>query len=520
MLLRFGDLFSGAGGLSLGACVAQVVDVHGQRWRLAPAWAVDADGDACATYRLNLHGDEAQADVRQADLRTVEASALAPVDVMLCGFPCNDFSAIGEFRGMRGRYGALYLEAVRVLRDLRPMAFIAENVAGLSASHGGRALRQVIHDFAKSGYQVTAHLFRLEDYGLPQARHRIFLVGVRGDLRRRFRVPAPESAGLLTAGEALGRPFDGLRWNDETIAIRPLTRERIRHIRPGETLWDAQEREDFPDRFRIAADAQRRFQTIYRRLDRNRVAWTIVAAGGGGTRPCHWEEPRPLTNRELARLQGFPDAFRFMGGRDSVRRQIGMAVPPPAARVIVEALLRTLARIPYPEVAPNVEVAEGRLPRGRPPRLEAQSGPERASRYRARRVTENQAIAEVIERALNDRMLDLRSVDLEVLEGFLARTLKRRPQPQRRSVTEGALSVRWVAQIEGETRSQRHRRRLGQELEVAKTVIAKLASVGLLDELLPDEGARESVRRFLARERGRGKKVTACSGASLVEVAA
>src|SRR5699024_4387229 len=98
---------------------------------------------------------------------------------------------------------------------------------------------------------------------------------------------------------------------------------------------------------------------IYRRLKANDPSYTVTGSGGGGTPMYHWKEPRALTNRERARLQTFTDNFEFLGSRPSVRRQIGMAVPPDGAQVVIEAMLRTLDGEDYPDLDdPNVDVAE------------------------------------------------------------------------------------------------------------------------------------------------------------------
>ena len=100
----------------------------------------------------------------------------------------------------------------------------------------------------------------------------------------------------------------------------------------------------------VSADSMQ----IYKRLDPDKPAYTVTGSGGGGTHIYHWAEPRALTNRERARLQTFPDDYVFLGGKESVRRQIGMAVPCDGARVIFEAILRTFAGEEYPWIPENI----------------------------------------------------------------------------------------------------------------------------------------------------------------------
>ena len=186
MDLVYGDLFCGCGGFSLGAARATARGPDGRAWYLRPAWASDRDTDACASYAANM-----AVTPTVADARDVTFPGMPPIDILLVGFPCADFSEVGARRGVRGPQGLLYLEGVRALRALQPSAFVAENVPGLRTADGGAAFRQIVWDLELSGYQVTAHLYKAEAYGLPQTRHRVFLVGIRRDLGLAFRPPAP-----------------------------------------------------------------------------------------------------------------------------------------------------------------------------------------------------------------------------------------------------------------------------------------------------------------------------------------
>ncbi len=117
------------------------------------------------------------------------------------------------------------------------------------------------------------------------------------------------------------------------------------HIRPGENAWNA----NIPPELRLNVKSAKLSQ-IYKRLHPDRPSYTITGSGGGGTHAYHWSENRALTNRERARLQTFPDNFEFLGPKERVRRQIGMAVPPEVARIIIEAILKTFAGIEYDSV--------------------------------------------------------------------------------------------------------------------------------------------------------------------------
>lgn len=131
----------------------------------------------------------------------------------------------------------------------------------------------------------------------------------------------------------------------------PLVVERLQLIKPGENIWQTK----LPKRLQLDVKGARLSQ-IYRRLHPNKPSYTITGSGGGGTHGYHWKEPRALTNRERARIQTFPDHFEFLGSKESVRKQIGMAVPVELSRIIFEAILKTFAGIKYHSVPQSIEI--------------------------------------------------------------------------------------------------------------------------------------------------------------------
>ena len=137
--------------------------------------------------------------------------------------------------------------------------------------------------------------------------------------------------------------------NNELTAQNPRVVERLHYIRPGQNAFTA----NLPPHLQLNVRGAKISQ-IYKRLDPNKPAYTVTGSGGGGTHIYHYAEPRALTNRERARLQTFPDQYLFTGSKESVRKQIGMAVPPRGARIIFEALLRTLAGIDYEHIECNI----------------------------------------------------------------------------------------------------------------------------------------------------------------------
>ncbi len=304
-----------------------------------PIWGVESDADACETYKRNV-GNAICKKVEEVDF-----SALPKVDGLAFGFPCNDFSLVGERKGTRGYFGGLYREASRALDEVRPTWFIAENVPGLMSSGGEKILGEFSR--AGNGYDVAIHLYKFDQYGVPQRRARIVAVGIESSLGKRFRVPLPtHERNPVTAEEAL-RGVDRVIDNNERTKHPSRTVEMLSHIPEGMNAWH----ENVPTRLRIATSVK--LSLIYRRLQRNEPAYTVVASGGGGTHMYHYSEHRALTNRERARLQSFPDDFVFIGNSGSVRKQIGMAVPPLGAKAIGIALRATLLGQHFPATDPS-----------------------------------------------------------------------------------------------------------------------------------------------------------------------
>jgi DNA (cytosine-5)-methyltransferase 1 len=187
-------------------------------------------------------------------------------------------------------------------------------------------------------------------------------VGISKKYGVEFKIPAPTTVnGPATARDALENPPIPVEAaNKELTKQSKLVIERLTYIKPWENAWTA----DLPQHLRLNVN-QAKLSQIYRRLHPDKPSYTITGSGGGGTHGYHWSEPRALTNRERARIQTFPDDFIFEGSKESVRRQIGMAVPPRLSEIIFTAILKTLAKISYPNVPAKINnsraKAQGRL---------------------------------------------------------------------------------------------------------------------------------------------------------------
>ena len=353
--LRVGEMFSGPGGIGIALNRTQ-----SEQYGFKHVWATDWDADTCRTYKQNvLKGNDDALSICE-DVRKLDIDALPAVDGFLYGFPCNDFSLVGESKGLDGNYGGLYAYGVKYIDRVNPLFFFAENVSGLSSANDGKAFKKILHALnhaGKYGYTITANLYKFEDYGVPQARHRYILIGIRGDLAKTFRVPKP--SGIQTSCAEALENIPATAANQESTKQSATVKARLDLIPAGWNVWQAEEAGLLPEELKLKVKGARMSQ-IYRRLDPTKPSYTITGSGGGGTHVYHWSESRALTNRERARLQTFPDDFVFCGSKESVRKQIGMAVPCDGAQIILEALLKTFEGRDYESVDPSVGVFEAK----------------------------------------------------------------------------------------------------------------------------------------------------------------
>lgn len=346
---RLGELFCGPGGIAYGATNARI-GLHD--YTITHAWANDYDSDTCNTYRHNICPDRPDS-VICGDVRKIDLENLPPINALAFGFPCNDFSVVGEQKGFEGKFGPLYSYGVRVLKSHKPDWFLAENVGGLRSANEGNAFQQILEDMRKAGYRVYPNLYKFEEYGVPQARHRVIIVGIREDLPYEFKIPstAPYADIDVSCRTAIEKPpIPENAYNNEMTKQSAAVVERLKHIKPGQNAFTA----NLPEHLRLNVRGAKISQ-IYKRLDPEKPAYTVTGSGGGGTHIYHWSENRALTNRERARLQTFPDHYHFQGSKESVRKQIGMAVPCEGARIIFEAILKTFAGMPYESMPANIE---------------------------------------------------------------------------------------------------------------------------------------------------------------------
>jgi DNA (cytosine-5)-methyltransferase 1 len=319
------SLFSGCGGLDLG--------FHNQGYETI--WANDFAHWACETFKKNLGDVIIEQDVEKIDPYTDKS--IPDCDLILGGFPCQDFSMIWKKPGLNGERGNLYKSFLRFVDAKKPKAFVAENVKGLLTANEKRAIQQIIEDFDKiePGYVVIPKLYRFAEFGVPQFRERVLIVGIRVDTEFHFEHPSPTHGPsavqpFISAGEAL-EGVNKILHNNELLKISEKTKEMLDLIPEGGNFADIPK--DHP------LYVKGMISHVYRRLKLDEPAKTIIAAGGGGTWGYHYPQPRALTNRERARLQSFPDDFIFEGSTTEVRKQIGNAVPPLGVEELAKTLL-------------------------------------------------------------------------------------------------------------------------------------------------------------------------------------
>ena len=348
-IFKLGELYCGPGGLACGALRSQSDDgLYG----LTHAWANDYDPDTCETYRKNIC-PENPSSVYCGDVRNLDVKSLGKIDAFAYGFPCNSFSNVGEHQGLANeKFGQLYWYGIEVLRYYQPEWFMAENVSGIRSA-GSDDFQIILKDMKESGYRLVAHLYKAEEYGVPQTRHRVIIVGIRDDLDVEFKVPSPAMYKDcdITSRTALACITPDMQ-NSEIRTLSETVVRRLSYIKPGQNVWQAEAEGILPEELRIKT--RTKISQIYRKLDPDRPSYTITAAGGGGTFGYHWTD-RELSNRERARIQTFPDDYEFVGNYSSVRKQIGMAVPCKLSEVVTTAILNSFAGIPYESTEANLD---------------------------------------------------------------------------------------------------------------------------------------------------------------------
>lgn len=300
------SLFSGAGGLDLGLIQAGNSVI----------WANDIDKDAVATYKENI-GDHIIWD----DIKNIDISTLPDADVVVGGFPCQGFSQANRLRALDDDRNQLYRFFYNTIKIKQPKFFIAENVKGILSLGKGEAIKQIVADFQEAGYITSVNLVNMANYGVPQTRQRVLIIGQRTDLGDEllFKFPEPTHS----------KNGDLPQW----VSIQ----QAIDHFPDPDT------ENDVLNHIYSAYKVEYRNFTGHRETDPTKPSPTVLARGNGKGGVCaipHYNGKRRLTIRESASVQTFPENFHFHGTMGSCYRQIGNAVPVLFAKKLGEELMR------------------------------------------------------------------------------------------------------------------------------------------------------------------------------------
>ncbi|MDR1028701.1 MAG: DNA cytosine methyltransferase [Clostridiales Family XIII bacterium] len=304
--MRILSLFSGAGGLDLGLKQSghQIV------------WANDSDPDATETYRHNVDDNIILSDINEIDLNMVPSA-----DVVVGGFPCQGFSVANLNRNIDDERNRLYEAFCNAIAVTQPKFFIAENVKGILSLDKGMIIKRIVSDFEGAGYLVNVNKVNMADYGIPQTRQRVVILGQRRDIADSMILSLPKPTHSKSGSPA---PWVSI---SEAIGMFP----------------DPDEPNDILNHICSSYKVEYRNFTGHRQTDPDKPSPTILARGNGKGGVCaipHYNGTRRLTIRESAAVQTFPDDFKFFGGLGSCYRQIGNAVPVAFGRIMGEELNR------------------------------------------------------------------------------------------------------------------------------------------------------------------------------------
>ncbi|WP_246484780.1 DNA (cytosine-5-)-methyltransferase [Virgibacillus salarius] len=330
------ELFAGAGGLALGL----------EQAGFETLGAVEIDKYACKTLRKNrpnwnvLEGDIVEI-AEQGIKNFIDTSK--EVDFVSGGYPCQAFSYAGQKKGLKDTRGTLFHPFAKIIEDLQPKMFLAENVRGLVNHDGGKTLETMLNAFSEIGYKVDWEVLRALDYDVAQKRERIVIVGIRKDLAEEYDVTYqfPKPFGYeLTLKEILKDvpESEGAKY--------PESKRKVLEKVPAGGYW-----RDLPED--IAKDYMGKSYYsgggrtgMARRLSWDEPSLTLTCSPAQKqTERCHPDETRPFNVREYARIQSFPDDWEFEGSMNNAYKQIGNAVPVNMAKAIGLSIINTLNQI-------------------------------------------------------------------------------------------------------------------------------------------------------------------------------
>ncbi len=363
------DLFAGVGGLSYGFAHDSDFEIIAANEILTPM----AQAYSCNHPTVKMYNKDIK-DFSLDDLSRDLGIKQGDIDIVVGGPPCQAYSTVGK-RLIDDPRGKLFQEYYRILKELRPKIFVFENVKGLLSMQGGELIKTIISLFESIGYHLQMKLLNAADYGAPQIRERVILVGTLNDRPFKYPVPThynpelgiPADTSLkpyVTLGEALSDlPSIKTGESASQYATEPQNeyQKRMRANAPKEiqehevpknsaklvaimeALPDGGSPKDIAEELRPKSG----FANCYCRLWWDKPSTTITRNLGcpSSSRCIHPRDPRPLSTREAARLQGFPDDYVFCGKRGDKHLQIGNAVPTFLSRAIKDSVKSYLSSV-------------------------------------------------------------------------------------------------------------------------------------------------------------------------------
>lgn len=327
------ELFAGAGGLALGL----------EQAGFKSLMLNEIDKHACNTLRFN----RPEWNIVESDISTVDFSQWnGKVDLLTGGFPCQPFSFAGKQLGLEDIRGTLVFEMARAIKEIQPKIFLAENVKGLANNDNGRTLQTILKVMEDLGYTIIEQdIYKALFYKVPQKRERLIIIGVRSDLIKdiKFEKPSPYNRVMTLTDAFLAGDLYDCDVPESPGQSYPKRKAEIMSYVPEGGYWrdlDLElQKEYMQGSFYLGGGKT----GMARRLSWNEPSLTLTCSPAQKqTERCHPSENRPLTTREYARIQTFPDDWIFQGPITQIYKQIGNAVPVNLAAALGRALISYL----------------------------------------------------------------------------------------------------------------------------------------------------------------------------------
>lgn len=294
-------LFSGSGGLDLGFLKTKKIDIQ---------LANDFNFWACESYKNNIGDHIICGDIR-------DLTDIPKTDIVIGGPPCQGFSSANPKRGFDDPRNMMFKEYARIISESQPKVFLMENVSGMVTMQKGEAFKLIKNELRSKGYKIYWKLLNSRDYGVPQSRKRVFIVGVRDDIEEEFSFPKPtvKDEKYTPVISVLNKSIKEGDKNHSISKLTELNMLRLESIPPGGSM------KDVPEELQNNSDLKRSM----RRLHPAKPSHTIVH--NNCDHYYHPIENRRITIREMARIQGYPDSYVFHGSKSEQSRQVGNSVP-------------------------------------------------------------------------------------------------------------------------------------------------------------------------------------------------